>query len=89
MPLADGEYMDRALRMAALGRGLTSPNPLVGAVVISPSGVVVGGGHGECLIGDVVELVAGTVVNHRDGQGGVDVPVVNGVSTARVSVHSL
>ena len=37
--------MDRALRMAALGRGLTSPNPLVGAVVISPSGVVVGSGY--------------------------------------------
>ena len=45
MPLADGEYMDRALRMAALGRGLTSPNPLVGAVVISPSGAVVGSGY--------------------------------------------
>ncbi|HAK56260.1 MAG: bifunctional diaminohydroxyphosphoribosylaminopyrimidine deaminase/5-amino-6-(5-phosphoribosylamino)uracil reductase RibD [Vicinamibacterales bacterium] len=47
MPLGDAEYMDRALSLAARGRGLTSPNPLVGAVVVSPDGVVVGSGYHE------------------------------------------
>src|SRR3989442_7877082 len=34
--------MDRALFLAARGRGRTSPNPLVGAVVVSRDGVIVG-----------------------------------------------
>jgi diaminohydroxyphosphoribosylaminopyrimidine deaminase/5-amino-6-(5-phosphoribosylamino)uracil reductase len=41
------DYMARALFHAARGRGRTSPNPLVGAVVVSPDGVVVGQGHHE------------------------------------------
>jgi diaminohydroxyphosphoribosylaminopyrimidine deaminase/5-amino-6-(5-phosphoribosylamino)uracil reductase len=36
--------MDRALQLAERGRGRTSPNPLVGAVVVSSDGVVVGQG---------------------------------------------
>ena len=43
--------MDRALALAELGRGQTSPNPMVGAVVVSAEGVVVGtGSHrtGRC-----------------------------------------
>src|SRR5438093_6568774 len=36
--------MDRALRLAGRGLGRTSPNPLVGAVVVSPDGIVVGQG---------------------------------------------
>ena len=36
--------MQRALFWAERGRGGTSPNPLVGAVVVSPDGVVVGQG---------------------------------------------
>ena len=36
--------MARALFLAERGRGRTSPNPMVGAVVVSPSGVVVGQG---------------------------------------------
>lgn len=36
--------MDRALDLAELGRGQTSPNPMVGAVVVSDKGVVVGTG---------------------------------------------
>src|SRR5678815_914912 len=43
----DLDYMDRALFHAARGRGRTSPNPLVGAVVVSPEGVVVGQGFHE------------------------------------------
>ena len=33
--LTDRDYMDRALFLAARGRGRTSPNPMVGAVVVS------------------------------------------------------
>lgn len=37
-------WMDRALQLAALGRGRTSPNPMVGAVVLSADGTLVGEG---------------------------------------------
>lgn len=37
-------WMDRALQLAALGRGRTSPNPLVGAVALSADGTLVGEG---------------------------------------------
>ncbi|MFM7237156.1 MAG: bifunctional diaminohydroxyphosphoribosylaminopyrimidine deaminase/5-amino-6-(5-phosphoribosylamino)uracil reductase RibD [Cyanobium sp.] len=36
--------MDRALALAALGEGCTSPNPLVGAVVLDREGLLVGEG---------------------------------------------
>src|SRR5258708_27784576 len=39
--------MNRGLFHAARGRGRTSPNPMVGAVVVSPDGVVIGYGHHE------------------------------------------
>jgi diaminohydroxyphosphoribosylaminopyrimidine deaminase/5-amino-6-(5-phosphoribosylamino)uracil reductase len=39
------DYMARALFHAARARGRTSPNPLVGAVVVSSDGVVVGQGY--------------------------------------------
>src|SRR5262245_11751018 len=37
--------MTRALVLAARGLGRTSPNPVVGAVIVSPDGVVVGHGY--------------------------------------------
>jgi len=37
--------MARALFHAARGRGRTSPNPMVGAVVVSPDGLIVGEGY--------------------------------------------
>ena len=40
--MTDADYMARALFHAARGRGRTSPNPVVGAVVVSTDGVVVG-----------------------------------------------
>jgi diaminohydroxyphosphoribosylaminopyrimidine deaminase / 5-amino-6-(5-phosphoribosylamino)uracil reductase len=43
--MTDQEYMARALFHASRGRGRTSPNPLVGAVVVSTDGVIVGQGH--------------------------------------------
>ena len=45
--LTPSDYMTRALALAARGRGRTSPNPLVGAVIVSPDGVVVGQGFHE------------------------------------------
>ena len=45
--MTDAGFMERALFHAARGRGRTSPNPLVGAVVVSPDGVVVGHGFHE------------------------------------------
>jgi len=43
--VTDRDYMDRALQLAERGRGRTSPNPLVGAVVVSADGVIVGQGY--------------------------------------------
>src|SRR5258705_7012934 len=45
--MSEAQYMERALFHAARGRGRTSPNPLVGAVVVSADGVVVGQGYHE------------------------------------------
>jgi diaminohydroxyphosphoribosylaminopyrimidine deaminase/5-amino-6-(5-phosphoribosylamino)uracil reductase len=40
----DAEYMARALELARAGIGLTSPNPRVGALVVSDAGEVIGEG---------------------------------------------
>src|SRR2546422_4058692 len=41
---AADRLMRRALELAERGRGLTSPNPMVGAVLVTPAGEVVGEG---------------------------------------------
>ncbi|HEX2442903.1 MAG TPA: bifunctional diaminohydroxyphosphoribosylaminopyrimidine deaminase/5-amino-6-(5-phosphoribosylamino)uracil reductase RibD [Vicinamibacterales bacterium] len=43
----DADYMARALVHAERGRGRTSPNPIVGAVVVAADGVVVATGYHE------------------------------------------
>jgi diaminohydroxyphosphoribosylaminopyrimidine deaminase / 5-amino-6-(5-phosphoribosylamino)uracil reductase len=40
-------FMRRAIELAERGRGLTSPNPMVGAVIVAPGGEVVGEGFHE------------------------------------------
>lgn len=40
----DEIFMRRALELAVLGRGYVSPNPMVGAVIVSPDGRVIGEG---------------------------------------------
>ncbi len=55
---ADKFYMDRALAVAERGRGRTSPNPMVGAVVVDPAGVVVGAGCHELAGGPHAEVHA-------------------------------
>jgi len=44
---ADAAFMHRALILAERGRGRTTPNPMVGALIVSPDGIVVGRGFHE------------------------------------------
>jgi diaminohydroxyphosphoribosylaminopyrimidine deaminase/5-amino-6-(5-phosphoribosylamino)uracil reductase len=43
--VTDADFMRRALFHAGRAEGVTTPNPLVGAIVVSPDGVVVGQGR--------------------------------------------
>lgn len=45
--MTDRAWMERALFHAARSRGTTAPNPMVGAVIVSPDGVIVGQGRHE------------------------------------------
>ena len=40
----DEKYMRRALQLAHQGAGHTSPNPMVGAVIVAPNGTIIGEG---------------------------------------------
>ncbi len=51
-------FMRRALELAEHGRGLTSPNPMVGAVVVTPGGEVVGEGFHARAGGPHAEIEA-------------------------------
>ena len=42
------KYMKRALELAAHGMGNTSPNPMVGAVIVAPDGRIIGEGYHRC-----------------------------------------
>ena len=53
----DSAYMKEALRLAAKGRGHTSPNPMVGALVVQ-GGAVVGRGYHEKVGGPHAEVNA-------------------------------
>lgn len=47
--MVDEKYMRRALQLARLGAGHTSPNPMVGAVIVGPDGTIIGEGwHRKC-----------------------------------------
>ena len=41
----DVQFMKKALRLAAFGAGMTSPNPLVGAVIVKQGALVARGYH--------------------------------------------
>lgn len=43
--IVDEKYMRRALELAAHGLGNVSPNPMVGAVIVSPEGRIIGEGY--------------------------------------------
>ena len=47
--IVDERYMRRALQLARQGAGHTSPNPMVGAVIVAPDGTIIGEGwHRRC-----------------------------------------
>jgi diaminohydroxyphosphoribosylaminopyrimidine deaminase / 5-amino-6-(5-phosphoribosylamino)uracil reductase len=54
----DRAHMARALLLADRGRGRTSPNPMVGAVIVDDEGVVVGSGSHEVAGGPHAEIHA-------------------------------
>lgn len=54
----DGAHMREALLLAAKGRGSTSPNPMVGAVIVDGLGRVLGTGYHERAGGDHAEVRA-------------------------------
>ncbi|PYR58623.1 MAG: hypothetical protein DMF85_10095 [Acidobacteria bacterium] len=54
----DSYYMRKALGLAERGRGRTSPNPMVGAVVVDADGVIVGRGRHEVAGGPHAEVNA-------------------------------
>ncbi|MEX0929777.1 MAG: bifunctional diaminohydroxyphosphoribosylaminopyrimidine deaminase/5-amino-6-(5-phosphoribosylamino)uracil reductase RibD [Balneolales bacterium] len=47
MEKIDEKWMRRALRLAAKGKGYASPNPLVGCVIVSAEGRLIGRGYHE------------------------------------------
>ena len=53
----DVQFMKKALRQAAFGAGMTSPNPLVGAVIVN-KGAIVGEGYHQALGGPHAEVNA-------------------------------
>jgi diaminohydroxyphosphoribosylaminopyrimidine deaminase/5-amino-6-(5-phosphoribosylamino)uracil reductase len=55
---ADREMMRIALAHAARGQGRTSPNPIVGSVIVSAGGVRVGAGHHDRAGESHAEIVA-------------------------------
>lgn len=68
----DAAYMRRALQLATNGRGYTSPNPMVGAVIVAPDGIIVGEGwHRVCggphaEVNAVASVPANRAVNMHD-----------------------
>ena len=54
----DEFFMGKALRLAERGRGRTSPNPMVGAIVVDDDGVVIGRGAHEVAGGAHAEVHA-------------------------------
>ena len=55
---ADLFFMRKAIALAERGRGTTSPNPLVGALIVDRSGVIVGRGAHRVAGGPHAEVIA-------------------------------
>lgn len=54
----DIKYMKRALQLARLGEGLVSPNPMVGAVIVTADGRIIGEGYHHRYGGPHAEVCA-------------------------------
>ena len=62
--MVDEKYMRRALQLARLGAGHTSPNPMVGAVIVGPDGTIIGEGwHRKCGEGHAEVNAVASVAN--------------------------
>ncbi len=61
---SDAYYMKRALALARRGQGLVSPNPMVGAVVVSPRGEILSEGYHARFGGPHAERVALEKLNY-------------------------
>lgn len=62
----DPQYMRRALQLAALGEGLVSPNPMVGAVIVAADGRIIGEGYHHRYGGPHAEVCAINSVRESD-----------------------
>lgn len=67
MTIEDRRYMKKALELAALGRGRTSPNPMVGSVVVK-GGSIIGEGYHHKVGGPHAEVHALKAAG-RDAEG--------------------
>src|SRR5204862_396597 len=54
----DARFMRKAIAMAERGRATTSPNPMVGALVVDGDGVIVGRGAHRVAGGPHAEAIA-------------------------------
>ena len=61
----DSYRMRHALQLAAQGRGLTSPNPMVGAVVVASDGSIVGNGYHRWAGEDHAEVIALSAAGYK------------------------
>jgi diaminohydroxyphosphoribosylaminopyrimidine deaminase/5-amino-6-(5-phosphoribosylamino)uracil reductase len=62
----DEKYMRRALELARHGEGFTSPNPMVGAVIVDAKGQIIGEGwHRLCGTGHAEVNAVASVKNHE------------------------
>ncbi len=59
-------YMRRALQLAENGAGFVSPNPMVGAVIVTPDGKIIGEGWHRCYGGPHAEVNAVNSVRPED-----------------------
>lgn len=62
----DNIWMQRALSLAEKGRGYTSPNPLVGSVIVSENGDIIGEGYHQKYGKKHAEVLAVESVKDRD-----------------------
>lgn len=62
----DTKFMQRALQLAALGEGLVSPNPMVGAVIVAADGRIIGEGYHHHYGGPHAEVCAISSVRDTD-----------------------
>ena len=56
--MTDAQFMRKAIALAERGRGRTSPNPMVGALVVDDDGVIVGRGAHDVAGGPHAEVIA-------------------------------